>query len=511
MSRPRGNPSRRITRTRHGKLNLIDLGGLSVGGIYCINLKTRKDRRQNMKKQGKKRKFTFNFHTVNLNEKSPVRGCLESHLSLIRMAKNTKLPNIMILEDDAKIKYNRLYIPEPPKEWDILYLGGDVQKVLDDEESNLNLKWKRTCCTMAHAYVVNKNMYDKLLSKGYQYDGPIDKFYCEEIHPDHRCYIITPTIFTQFDGYSDVQQKKVTYGAESSDLKIAQLEEKNNPPPDSLFQAPCEIVPLEGGGETLTLKLPDIPDSDLPYVSIITPTYCRKEFFSFAVRNFYRFDYPSEKLEWVIADDTPLDTPSDEMITGIIPGDKRIKYIRCDVANGGKLKIGHKRNVCISCTTYDYIVHMDDDDYYPPCSIKSRIKLLLANPDKSCVGSTKVGIHDIIKNASAITYENDISDNLTRLNEATLAYKKEFWFNRKFNEKVPFTEGYFFIKGRYDELIDMPYQFVILALMHKTNLTREFRKFVTEGNKSNDDKSHTLLDTVDKETREFISLIKETL
>ena len=45
-----------------------------------------------------------------------------------------------------------------------------------------------------------------------------------------------------------------------------------------------------------------LKDDDLPYVSIITPTYERRKLFSIALHNFYNFYYTQNKLEWIIVD-----------------------------------------------------------------------------------------------------------------------------------------------------------------------------------------------------------------
>ena len=75
---------------------------------------------------------------------------------------------------------------------------------------------------------------------------------------------------------------------------------------------------LEDGG--ISLKIGDIDDSDLPIVTICTPTANRRTLFSLAIRNFMTFIYPEDKLRWVILDD------GDSSIEEIIPRDYRISY-----------------------------------------------------------------------------------------------------------------------------------------------------------------------------------------
>ena len=41
----------------------------------------------------------------------------------------------------------------------------------------------------------------------------------------------------------------------------------------------------------------------------------------------------------------------------------------------------------------DFIVYMDDDDYYPPCRISHAIDMLLKNPKALCAGSSEIYIY----------------------------------------------------------------------------------------------------------------------
>jgi len=67
-----------------------------------------------------------------------------------------------------------------------------------------------------------------------------------------------------------------------------------------LFEAEQEIT----ANHELILKLPKLLDAELPSVSIVTVTYNLRIFSLLAVRNWNLFDYPHEKLEWIIVDDS---------------------------------------------------------------------------------------------------------------------------------------------------------------------------------------------------------------
>ena len=255
-----------------------------------------------------------------------------------------------------------------------------------------------------------------------------------------------------------------------------------------------EIKENEDKSVELKLSGLNLEDDDLPGVSIITPTHNHYEIFPLAVRNFYHFKYPRDKLEWIIIDD------SDEKksIKDYIPNDKRIKYINCKV--GDKLPISKKRNLGIAYAKYSIIAHMDDDDYCIPESIISRVKVLLSY-NKECVGCSKIGVYDIIGDRSIYNFKDATK---TELWEGTLLYKKEFWNKQKFNENILSNESYHFLKGRKDKIIDMPSDFVMIALYHNLNYTDNFR---FHGHS----KDFSFFKLMDPETRQFIIAIKETL
>ena len=482
---------------------MIKLGRCLVGGIYIIHTKNSKasiERKKRMNKQMKKKKFKANFYQTQLHS-NPILGCLESHLNVIKLARKMKMPNVLILEDDAFVLTPQLEIPLIPTNYDMLYLGANVQKVLDPE-IEVKDNWKRICGLTTHAYIVHSKMYNKLIGlltkeKNSKCPRPIDVFYCNDIHPEHQVYVHDPPLVTQSNGYSIIEGKEISYN---------QLIHKNLDyfltPPENIDSAEMVV-----SGENTTLKLLDIPNDDLPKVSIVTPTYMRTSIFPLAVRNFYKTNYPKEKLEWIIVEESSSDTPLEDLVGSVIPDDPRIKYIKVTVSQKGqKLTIGQKRNLCNECATGEYIVHMDDDDLYYPWHILSRIKTLLKYPNKSLVGSTEVISYDLLNNATARSYDLDPHGKKTRICEATMAYKKSFWLEHKFDEQLSRSEGFRFIYKRHDQVITIPSEFIMVAFTHNKNLTNHTRRIDSES-----DQNINIYDTFDSETQEFVTCIKETL
>ena len=141
---------------------------------------------------------------------------------------------------------------------------------------------------------------------------------------------------------------------------------------------------------------------------------------------------------------------------------------------------------------------MDDDDYYPSYSVKTRVKILLQNRTKSCVGCTQIGCYDIY-NKTSFSVNDTRSLNIS---EASMAYTREFFEERKYNENLEKGEGGLMIRGRESQIIQIPYIFVLIALTHKQNLTKDLRVYKK---KDNEDESYVFFETFPKKFKKILS------
>lgn len=112
----------------------------------------------------------------------------------------------------------------------------------------------------------------------------------------------------------------------------------------------------------------------VPRISVITPTYERSHFLSLALACFQR--QSTKNIEWLILDDSARPDRKFENI-----GSPNIRY----AWSKKRLTIGAKRNWLVDAAKGNVIIHFDDDDYYAPDYIESRIKSLEA-------GSAEVSI-----------------------------------------------------------------------------------------------------------------------
>jgi glycosyltransferase involved in cell wall biosynthesis len=205
-------------------------------------------------------------------------------------------------------------------------------------------------------------------------------------------------------------------------------------------------------------------DENLPHVSIITPTYNRRRFFKLAMANFINFNYPRDKMEWIIVDDG-----SDKILDLIqnnpdLVDNPMVKYYSLDE----KKPIGFKRNYCVEKATNPYIVCMDDDDYYYPNSIKLRI-LELLNSGKDCLTCSSIGCFEVNKYISMVNVPPHRLPFSERISEASLCFKKSFWEEQKFKDQSSISEAKEFLAGRENQTYEISWEGIFVALLHNRN------------------------------------------
>ena len=457
--------------------------------IYCINLNNRPDKKQKVQEQFDKYNLNVKFFNAELHQ-NPARGCLESHIEILIDAKERGLKNVLIFEDDIEILDNFLNINwnNIPADWDMLYLGGNHYEIL--EHTSKDFKKIRSWST--YAYAINSSLFDIIIQESINSNKEIDKFYLENIHPNYNCYMTNPKVIIPCDGenYSDIMGKNMDYSFLRNKIYLnEQSIEQNN-----------QIINNNN----------IIQDEDLPNISIITPTLTdRKHMFKLPLMNFTRFDYPRDKIEWIIISE------GQESFKDIIPYDERIKYIhinneqvkkiysnyidklREDIKNRpkkrdekqiskkilsmipkihhygfykGRLPIGMKRNMLAQIASNNIIVHMDDDDYYPPESLKYRVMQLL-NSNKGCMFCTTIPSFNIKTMVSMINVPPFDLPFEKRVSEATMIYKKQFWKDRKFDNLTIGSEADEFLKNRKEQTAELDWKKTIVSLLHSRNIS----------------------------------------
>lgn len=186
--------------------------------IVCINLFKRKDRWELALKEFNKLGIEDRVFRISAIEKeNAAYGCHLSHAKSLQFAKDLEAENILIFEDDVEFFPNAVEnlnqaLVELPPDWDMLYLGANLDRYPAYQISDHLAKLEGAFAT--HAYAINSRMYDILIRVNQ--DNNIihnDVYYSDHVIPYHNCYITLPLVAGQRDSYSDIQKTVMSSNA----------------------------------------------------------------------------------------------------------------------------------------------------------------------------------------------------------------------------------------------------------------------------------------------------------
>jgi hypothetical protein len=214
---------------------------------------------------------------------------------------------------------------------------------------------------------------------------------------------------------------------------------------------------------------PVLSQEECPPISIVTLLYNRRKFFDLACHNIMLSDYPKDKIEWVIVDDSddPNEAVSDRVIqVGLKAAPLTLVYVPYE----RKLPISEKRNIGIKRSKNEIVLFMDDDDHYPETSFRRRVAWLTKHPSQpKCVACTTIACYDLLRGVSAVNTPPWNLPLRKRVSEATMAFYKSWWDEQKFPLKTELSEADGFLEGREAQVLEMPPQQIIVAFSHKKN------------------------------------------
>ncbi len=206
---------------------------MTLDAVVCISLKSDEQRRQQTLNECNKINLPVKFHIVERNPLGGVLGCLESHIQVIKYAKQNNFQNILIIEDDVQFDMSVLQNTNivVPEDWQMFYLGYHVNKGYRYQNNIMKILSALT----THAYILRDTMYDYILDnigKDWKsipefhdwniHEKPffesdkhaIDIFYSKWVH--HRLdqtYGIYPLIAYQRPSFSHIENQNVDYTA----------------------------------------------------------------------------------------------------------------------------------------------------------------------------------------------------------------------------------------------------------------------------------------------------------
>jgi GR25 family glycosyltransferase involved in LPS biosynthesis len=183
--------------------------------IYCINLDDRIDRWVEVKKQFDELGIT-NVERFSAIKKEPgYLGCLESHVSVIKKAKELNYKSILVFEDDVNFinkdinLINETLNQLNTMDWDLFYLGATVTPKTKLIKKTNNIV-KTNFAYTTHAYAINNTVFDEIINNAPRF-RIIDVFYSNTIVQKGKSFIMNPMVCLQKPGYSDIEKKEINY------------------------------------------------------------------------------------------------------------------------------------------------------------------------------------------------------------------------------------------------------------------------------------------------------------
>ena len=195
----------------------------NLENIFYINLKDRDDRKTHVESELNKLGWKYTRFDA-IKTKSGRVGCSMSHLKLLKMAKNEKLPYIVIIEDDIQFKdielFKKLFnnFMNSKLEYDVFLLAGNLRHPAIKITESIVRVYKSFTTT---GYIVKSHYYDKmiknieesinklLLNENNGYNA-IDT-YLMKLQLIDKWYISYPRTVTQKPDWSDIENKQVNY------------------------------------------------------------------------------------------------------------------------------------------------------------------------------------------------------------------------------------------------------------------------------------------------------------
>ena len=212
-------------------------------------------------------------------------------------------------------------------------------------------------------------------------------------------------------------------------------------------------------------------NESLPSVTVCTLTHNREGFLKRLKEYIEAQDYPLEKVEWLILDDstTYSDSLSLDTHTPI-----KIKYQRIKE----KLPLGRKRNLAHRLCTGEFIVYMDDDDYYFPTRISHAVETL-AKSGKEIAGSTSLIIY--FMHDKSLWISGPFGAN--HATAGTFAMTRDFAQNNYYNNGSTCNEEKEFLKDYTVPMAQLSPEKTMVCISHQSN-TFDKKRMIRNGETS---------------------------
>ena len=205
--------------------------------IFFINLDHRTDRFEHATAEFEKMGITAE-RISGIQPKSPAVGCTMSHIKCLELAKTRNYEQVFICEDDITFTNPDLFKENLNKfndnkliNWDVLIVAGNNRP---PHQELYEYAARVFYCQTTTGYIVKRKYYDTLLNNfktgltkliqnpTNKFEYAIDKYWLH-LQMQNYWYLITPLTVTQYDNYSDIEQKNTVYSSLILDLNKEEL------------------------------------------------------------------------------------------------------------------------------------------------------------------------------------------------------------------------------------------------------------------------------------------------
>jgi hypothetical protein len=236
----------------------------------------------------------------------------------------------------------------------------------------------------------------------------------------------------------------------------------NDNPTQSLMPRASRALAQNLAARAGKIKVSDVfvpvTPTDYPFVSVITPTYNRRNLLPLLEACILRQNYPRCRMEWVLVDDSQDDQPA------FVPKEGTGLSIR-HVVLREKMPLGEKRNYTLSLARGNICVYMDDDDFYPPTRVSLAVEALQAHPEVHVAGSTHMPIYYI--DDGEYWFAGPWGQNHTTA--GALAHRRILIETQRFDATARWAEEPSFLDGYQIPLVQLnPYQ-TMTCIAHASN------------------------------------------
>jgi glycosyltransferase involved in cell wall biosynthesis len=197
-----------------------------------------------------------------------------------------------------------------------------------------------------------------------------------------------------------------------------------------------------------------------PFVSICTPTFNRRPFFTQCFECLRSQTYPHSRLEWLIYDDGT--DPVKDLIDAFAETTSiRVRYFRSEK----HLPLSEKRNFLNDRADGSFLCYWDDDDYYQPGRIAYSVKQLQANPDCLVAGGSAM-----------YCYFNDTQEiwkfgpyGMNHTTAAVMFFRKDLLKQTRFEKQAFLAEEKAFLKNYTFPMVQLHPSQTIVIVAHSQN------------------------------------------